>query len=290
MFTFWRNKRLLGGFIVIIVFIAGMGFSLRQEGGRVLWPIQLLNDTVAFFQQGIHTPVYVVKQFFIDIAEVGTIYEENDVLRRTLAQYARDTVRLNDLEDENKRLKEALQFTTRQMQYDRYTYRIATVISESADRYNRVVKINLGQKDGIARDMAVMTTEGLVGRIVQVYPFSANVQLLTDLTATGDFPANKAIAATVLGHERESFGMIERYDPQERTLIMTKIDQNDPLAVGDQVMTSGLGELFPRGLVIGTVVARRIGDTGLTHMATIRPAARFQSLHEVFVVEVPTVE
>jgi len=73
-------------------------------------------------------------------------------------------------------------------------------------------------------------------------------------------------------------------------LQMTKIDENDTMAPGDTVITSGLGNVFPRGIVIGTVMNRQVGDYGLTQKATIAPAAKFDHLREVFVVVVPDVD
>ena len=165
---------------------------------------------------------------------------------------------------------------------------IAEVISESPDRYNRTIRINLGERDGIVPDMAVMTVDGLIGGISRVAPFTSSVQLITDLN--GEDGSIRGIAATVQGREGESFGMIEDYDVEKGTLLMTKIAQNDELNVGDVIVTSGLGELFPEGIVIGTVLERGVGNFGLTHTAVIRPSAQFQHLREVFVVEVPDFE
>lgn len=285
MFKFMGNKRLFLLLASIMVFIALMGFTLTVRGGAT-WPEKFVSDTVAYAQGLVYKPMRAVAGFVEDIRRLKTVYEENQALRQTLAQYARDTARLNDLEAQNERLMEALQFTERQKQEDNYIYRIAEVISESPDRYNRTIKINLGERDGIREDMAVVTVEGLIGRVVRVSTFTSNVQLISDLN--GEAGAVKSISATVLGRESDSFGMIEFYNAEQGTLLMTKIEQNDQLKVGDTIVTSGLGELFPKGIVIGTVLSRRVGDFGLTHTATIEPAAQFTHLREVFVVEVPT--
>jgi rod shape-determining protein MreC len=287
MFKFMGNKRLFLFLAAIMFFIALMGFTLSVRG-IVSWPEKFVTDTMAFGQQMVYKPASAISGFFEDVRRLKTIYEENQALRLTLSQYARDRARLNELEDQNDRLKTALNFTERQKMANRYTYRVAEVISESTDRYNHVIKINLGERDGIRTDMAVMTVEGLIGRVVRVYPFTANVQLITDLN--GADGKVKGISATVQGRESESFGIIESYNLQQGTLLMTKIDQNDELATSDIIVTSGLGELFPDGIVIGTVIERRVGDFGLTHTATIRPAANFTHLREVFVVEVPKSE
>ena len=287
MFKFMGNKRLLLLLASIIFFIAVMGFTLSVRFAPS-WPERVVLDTVGFVQSLVYRPASAVAGFLEDVRRLKTVYEENQALRMTLARYARDTARLNELELENERLKEALAFTERQKQANNYIYRIAEVISESPDRYNRVIRINLGERDGIVPDMAVMTVDGLIGRVSRVAPFTSNVQLITGLN--GEDGSIRGIAATVRGKEGQSFGMIESYDPETGLLLMTKIDQDDELAVGDVIVTSGLGDLFPEGIVIGTVIERGVGDFGLTHTALIRPAAQFTRLREVFVVEVPKFE
>ncbi|MCI3923618.1 rod shape-determining protein MreC [Paenibacillus sp. TRM 82003] len=287
MFKFMGNKRLFLLLAAIMFFIALMGFSLSVRGGAS-WPEKFAADTTAFAQSLIYKPVRSVAGFFEDVRRLKTVYEENQALRLTLSQYARDTARLNDLESQNERLKEALAFTERQRLAHQYTYRIAEVVAESPDRYNRVIRINLGERDGIKLDMAVMTVDGLIGRIVRVSPFTANVQLITDLN--GEEGGIRGIAATVQGGESDSFGIIEDFNTENGTLLMTKIEQSDPLKVGDTIVTSGLGELFPEGIVIGVVTEKRVGDYGLTYTATVEPAAQFNHLREVFVVEVPSLE
>jgi rod shape-determining protein MreC len=284
MFKLMGNKRLFILLAAIMIFIALMGFSL---GGRlqISWPEKFLSDAVGFGQSLVYKPVRSVAGFFEDVQMLKVIYEENKMLRLTLAQYARDTARLNDLEAENARLKDALQFTERQKNANKYLYHIAEVIAVSPDPYNGILRINLGEKDGIKPDMAVVTVDGLIGRIVTVAPFSSNVQLITDLSGTEG--GTKAISATVKDTGNESFGIIDSYDKEQGLLVMSKIDQNDKLKVGDTVITSGLGELFPNGLVIGTVMSRQVGQFGLTHTAMVKPAAKFTKLREVFVVEVP---
>jgi rod shape-determining protein MreC len=240
MFKLMGNKRLFMLLVAIMVFIAVMGFSLGGRGA-VSWPEKFVADTVALGQGLVYKPVRSVAGFFEDIRMLKIIYEENRALRLTLAQYARDTARLNDLEAQNERLKEALEFTERQKNADNYKYHIAEVIGVSPDPYNSTVKINLGERDGMKIDMAVVTVDGLIGRIVQVTPFTSNVQLITDLN--GVEGGTKAISATVKGSESESFGMIESYDKEQGLLVMTKIDPDDKqLDKGDTVITSGLGE------------------------------------------------
>jgi rod shape-determining protein MreC len=131
------------------------------------------------------------------------------------------------------------------------------------------VTINLGSKDGMKNNMAVMTVDGLLGRINHVTDFNSTVQLLTELDETSN--TTKGIAATVKGKENESFGIIESFDVQQQKLSMTKIQQTDKVEVGDTIITSGLGQIFPKGIEIGTVVSKEVDKFGLTYKALVEP-------------------
>lgn len=281
------NKRLFMLLFALILFIAVMGLTMGGREKPTL-PEKFISDTIAWTQSLFSKPAASIAGFLRDVRELRTVYRENQDLKRTLAYYARDVAKLNTLEKENERLKAALAFTERQKSLDDYVYRIARVTSFSPDALNNTIKIDLGAVDGITEDMAVVSTQGLVGRVVRVSEFYANVELLTNMEEGND--TNKAISVTVQGKEDMSFGIVETYDRDTRLLTMSKIELEDPLTVGDTIVTSGLGDIYPPGLVVGTVMSRKTEEFGtITHTAEIEPSADFTplKLREVFVVEVP---
>lgn len=280
------NKRLLILLLGLICFIVLMGLTFGRNGYGT-WPEKFLKDTISWTQGLLYKPAGAVAGFFEDMGRLGTIFEENKALRQTMSKYARDTTRLNDLEQQVKRLQEALAFTERQKAMNNYNFRIAEVIDFNLP--NNLITINLGEKDNIRTNMAVMSVSGLIGRVVSVAPFHSDVQLLTgiDDKAAGE---SKAISVTVKGKEDVTFGYIENYDPKTQKLVMTKIVPNDPIQPGDTVITSGKGLVFPWGIEIGKVVEKREGDYGITYIATIEPFASFNHLREVFVIDVPGAE
>lgn len=280
-----RNKRLFILMIGLIVFIALMGFTLGRK--KLTWPEKFINDGIGTVQGVFYRPVGAVADFFRDLGRLSDVYKENELLRQTVAQYTQDQIRFNMLEAENKRLQEELNFTERQKQLDNYRYLIAQVVGSTSNPYEKTIKINLGSRDGVKPDMAITTVDGLVGIVSRVSTFTSTVKLITDLDESSS--AGMPISATALGKETQSFGIIE-YNEETSKLQMTKIDERDPLAVGDKVITSGLGNVFPKGIIIGTVDSRQVGDFGLTHTAVITPAAKFDHLREVFVVVVPEVD
>ncbi|KIL36420.1 rod shape-determining protein MreC [Cohnella kolymensis] len=280
-----RNKRPFILMIGLILFIALMGFTLGRP--RLTWPERFVNDAFGTAQGALYRPVGAVADFFRDLGRLSDVYKENEVLRRTVAKYTQDQIRFNSLDAENARLKEKLSFTERQKQFNNYRYMIAQVAGATSNPYENTIKINLGSRDGLKPQMAVTTEDGLVGLVSRVSNFTSTVTLVTSLDA--NTAKGMPVSATVQGRETESFGIIE-YDEQTHTLLMTKIDENDPLQENDTVITSGYGGVFPKGIVIGTVKSKQVGDFGLTQTATITPAAKFDHLREVFVVVAPDVE
>jgi len=284
LFNFLKNKRLfmlMVGFLVLIVMI-GLTIGGRE---KITWPEKFLKDAVGFVQQVIYRPAGAIAGFFQDIRQLDEIYEENERLRMLAAAYARDKVEYNFIKSENERLMEDLNFREHQKVMNDYTYMIAQVISINNDANNRTININLGSKHGVQKDMAVVTVDGLVGIVNSVSPFTASITPYTELSATAS--TFNAISATAMGKESDSFGILSDYDTEQERIIMTKIGENDPMVEGDVIITSGLGNIYPRGLRIGEVESLKVGDFGLTYVATIKPYANLNKLTEVFVVSAP---
>jgi len=284
LFRLLGNKKLIFLLACLILFIALMGLTFGERKS-LTWPEKFLKDTVSFTQGLFYKPAGIIAGFFENMGMLSDVYEENLALKKKLSDYALDTIRLNILEEQVGRLEEALLFSERQKQANRYIWHFAEVISASPDPFDQTININLGEKDGIREKMAVATVDGLIGIVRNVAPFSSSVQLISAIDYRVD--TTKAIAATTKENE-ESFGMIERYT-EENFLEMNKIESTDSIEVGDTVLTSGYGEVFPKGIVIGTVVSRGVSDSGITHKAMIKPAANLTGakLRQVFVIEVP---
>lgn len=126
--------------------------------------------------------------------------------------------------------------------------------------------------------MAVMTAGGLIGKVTIVTPTTSTVELVTTQNP------NYRVSAMVLG-EDDVFGLIEGYDPERRELLLKRIDFSVDLKEGDQVVSSGLGGIFPKGIVIGEITEVTIDEFGLTKLAYVKPAADFSMLNHVVIAD-----
>src|SRR5690606_1322363 len=209
-----------------------------------------IKDTISSVQKVIYIPASAVTNFFADIGELAHIYKENEELRQVVALYAREKVQYNFIAKENERLQQALEFKQHQEEMYDYNYLIAQVVAISNDPNNRTININLGSNHGVEKNMAVVSVDGLVGIISHVSPFTASITPITQLNSKS--PMFSAISATILGKESDSFGILSDYDQEQERIVMSIIDEHDPMMKDDIVITSGLGNLYPRGLLVGT--------------------------------------
>lgn len=272
---FFSNKRLIVLLVSIILLVALIGYSMSDRRS-LTWPEQFMKDSVGWVQSVFKQPALYVAGFFENVNELKVIYEENQVLKSHLDSYAQMAVEVNVLRRQNESLKEALDM--KESLYDMNVIP-ALVIHRSPDRWNDFVGINKGEQHGIEPDMAVITSNGLVGKVKQVSQFTSTIQLLKDHDRTN------RISAMVDTEEEEIYGFIEGFDEQTGALLLRKIEAVAEIEVGQTVVTSGLGGIFPQGLLIGEVLRVESDEYGLTKNALVKPSASFHNLDYVMIIK-----
>lgn len=271
----FSNKRLIVLLVSIILLVALVGYSMRDRRS-LTGPEQFMVDTVGWVQSIFMKPAHHVAGFFRQIDEISSVYEENQVLKSHLDEYAQLAVEVNILRRQNEDLKDALDI--KESLFD-YTYKPALVYSRSPDRWNEYIRVNKGSEHGITENMAVITTsKGLIGKVKQVSKFSSTVQLLTDHDRTNRISAR-------VGDFGEVTGFIEGFDDQTGALLLKRVSTDAEIEEGQTVITSGLGGVFPEGILIGEVTHVEYDEYGLTKNAFIKPSADFNHLDYVMIVE-----
>ncbi len=206
--------------------------------------------------------------------------------------------RIRSLEKENQRLTEELEYyvyenTTLKTEvvqseeilalyeldhyYEAYPKTGAQIVGLSNNNWYDSLIIDKGMADGISKDMPVLASGGLLGRITKVYEHYAVVTTLINSESRifGEVNRlNRSIVNVSGATELESSGlcMIE-FDPNETDLV-----------VGDEIVTSALGEIYPPGLLIGTVTEIQPSENGLTNTAYLKPASDTQGLSYVLII------
>ena len=239
---FFSNKRMIILLVGVIVLVALISFSLKDRQNASL-PEQIVKDVVGFGQSLFSKPAHYMTDVIGNIDGILNTYEENKQLKTRLSEYASNQAKLTDIQAENERL---LGIIGKEDDLRAYEPVHATVISRNPDQWEEKIIIDKGTVDGIEKNMAVMTASGLIGKVVLVTTFTSTVELLS--TENRNFRV-----ASVIPGKDAAFGLIEGYDRQRSELIMKRIDSSFDIEVGQQVISSGLGGIFPKGLLIGEV-------------------------------------
>lgn len=275
--SFFRNKRLFIILIGIIILVVLIGFSLKDRD-KLSTPEQFFQDTVGWVQNAIHTPVKYITNVFSNIDELKHTYQENQLLKEKISQYKGLIYDVQELEKENEALRKTLDKTE---SIRDFTPIQATVTARSPERWVEQVTINKGTQHGVKTNMAVITADGMVGKIQTVSAFTATVQLLS-----GFDQFNRISAMISQDKGKNVFGLVEEYDKEDHSLFFRIIEESEKnVEKGDLVVSSGMGGVFPAGLPIGTVKEVVPDQYGLTNIALVEPAADMYEINHVIVVD-----
>jgi len=275
--SFFRRKSLFVLLIGIIGLVVLVGYSISGRD-ELSTPEKFLMDTVGWAQNIIHQPVTMVLGSFSNLKDIKNTYEENKILREKLAEYKTLIYEVQEIEKENEELRKALDIVESPRDFEPV---MANVISRSPERWLEQLTINRGSNDGIKKNMAVMTVDGMIGKVQSLSTSTATVQLITG------FDQLNRISATVSRKDGDNiFGLIEGYDKEKEALIFRIIEQSDKDVKEDElVVSSNKGGLFPSGLPIGTIKEVEPDAYGLTQTAYVTPAANMFEINHVIVVD-----
>ena len=186
---------------------------------------------------------------------------EIDLLRQKLNY-------LDEMRLENERLNKLLSLK----QNSPYKAIAAKVIGRSPDNWSSVIIINKGDNKGIKRGLVAISYLGLVGRVIETTASTSTIMLIND--------PNLSVSGLVQRSRQE--GLVS--GTLGSSLIMKYLAKDSDIKISDVIITSGLTDVYPKGLLIGTVID--IGDefSGLSRYCLIKPAVNLASIEEVLII------
>ncbi len=197
---------------------------------------------------------------------------ENEQLKQRLSQTELELQNARQAAEENERLKSLLNL----QEQTGYNSVVGRVIARDSSVWFNTITINLGSSSGIALNMPVVTDGGIVGRVIALSPWTAQVMMVTD---------EKAAAGAIVGQVSGSGALGSVRGLGESDLIeMRYVSGLQPVQVGDHVLTTGQDGIYPPGLNVGQVVEVKPGTATQAHQIFIRPGARLDQLEEVAVL------
>jgi rod shape-determining protein MreC len=259
-----KSLVLLAGVILLQVVLLAVQVK-RDSQGRLLrvWTV----GAVSPFQRAGAKGIGNIRGTWSHYFALQNTSRENEQLRHENDELKLKVNQLQSKAGEADRLAALLNF--RQAQHN-VPMLAARVIGTSADTASQTVYLDRGERDGIRRNMGVITPDGVVGKVVESYRDTAQVLLLTDReSGVGAMLSDSRIQSPVGG-------------TGEPLLSMKYIPTDDTVNLGEHVVTSGMDRIFPRDLPVGVVAEIKTGRP--FQQIRVRPAANLQRLEEVIVL------
>ncbi|MCS6845080.1 MAG: rod shape-determining protein MreC [Caldilineales bacterium] len=259
----WLALALLVAVAALVLSNSAVARPVRSATARLTLPLQA---SLSRLGNNLRT-------IFSTVDDLATLRQRNAELEALVASLTIENLRLSEVEAENERLRALLNFanTTPSNSY-RGGQVVGRVVSREPGNLVEAVLIDLGERHGIRVGMPVVTERGLVGRVSEVYNTTSRVLLITD----SDSMVNAMLQSSRMR------GVLRGRANQPPVLDYLPPDQ--PVAVGDIVLTSGEAGNFPAGIPIGQVVSVEQNDVEMFQRAVVRTTVDFNSLENVLVV------
>ncbi len=215
-----------------------------------------------------------VNGFLDRFVRTEEVYLENEELRRQLQEANEKLVEYESIKRENEQFREFLQLKENNPDYD---FETATVIGRDATSRFGSFTIDKGKIDGVEVADPVITSDGLVGIIWEVGLTYSHVRTITDISVeVGVYSITARDSGIVTGDIALS---------SEGLCRLKYLPKNSGISSGELVVTSGIGGVFPKNLVVGTVRSVEIDSNGLSLSATVEPAADISGVTDVLVIK-----
>jgi rod shape-determining protein MreC len=271
------TRQLRNIFIGILFFLLALSLiSAKLHAPEGLSFVEaMMVEVTAPVQKVVHLVVNTVGDVLRGYFGLVGVQRENQQLKEEVRELRRQLNLYREAALANERLRDLLNFKESKV---RMPLLPAEVVAFDPSGWFKTVFIDKGTQDGLTRDMAVVSAGGAVGRLIGVSSHYAKVLLVLDRNSAVDAVVQRSRSRGILvglGEGRCSLKYVQR---------------KDDVQVGDEVLTSGMGGVFPKGILLGQVEKVQRGDGVLFQTVEVTPAVDFSRLEEVLVVLRPAPE
>lgn len=262
--------------VLIIVFVLAIFFYTLKSDRKLNQVESLIKDVITGTTKIIYIPINYIVTTINNFTELKNVSKENSLLKNELEKIEFLTTQNIELKRQLNNIKEELNI---EYSINQYEYLNATITSRNIGFWYNTITIDKGTYNGIKEDMIVVNSKGLIGKIVSVTNFTSTVKLIT----TND--SNNKLSVIVTNGEYTLYGLLYNYNPKENVLHVEGISNTEKVNINDYVYTSGMGGIFPSGILIGQVESINTDSYGLAKIIKVVPSANFSDLNYVTVLK-----
>lgn len=269
-----RNKIII---ICILIFCLIIGFIVN---------IVVTDRNLTIFEKTIKDSILTVQKVFsfpIDFItnKINTNNEKNKMYEKYLE--LENQVKENEkYRVENEELKKQLEDMKKLLDINEtiaeYTFLNANVISRNLDYWSDTLVINKGEHDGITKDMPVVIGTNLIGKVISTTTFNSTVRLITATDVVDK------ISIKIKNNDSYVYGILSGYNKENNTYTIEGISQSIKIENGSIVTTTGMGDIFPAGIVIGKITGINTDNFDLSNVLEMQSDVDFDNINYVTVL------
>lgn len=271
-----KTKNIILIIIVVIIALIIILSSMLKKNKQPNKFESLIIDTVTSTQKIVYAPFKFVINKVNDYKELVSI-------RKKYSKLLPQVDRIESLNAENIELRKQLESMKKELNIDYtitdYEFLNATIINRDTAHWYNTITIDKGHHNGVEVDMVVVNSSGLIGRVISTTAFTSEVRLIT----TSD-TVNK-ISITINDGKNSVNGLINKYNYNTGYLEVEGISNTEKINIDSYVYTSGLGGIFPSGILIGKVVNVTTDEYDLAKMIDVEPSANFNDINYVAILK-----
>lgn len=270
MFT--SDRKLVIVVVITSILLALLGYAWKQRTNIPFVTVPLERVTTPFFY-GASEGVERAKTGIAIIDAALGLLDSREDLENQIAALQQQNLNADEVLAENVRLRQMLNY---QQQAKQFVMQPARVVLKDYGTWSNTFVIDKGANDGLAVNMAVVVPAGVVGVVTDVYADSARVQTIVD--------PRSAVGVIVQRPESRVASVLKGNGSNPASPTMVNLAKEGDVLIGDTLITSGYGGVFPKGLLVGHVTGLTNDPEGFVKNASVETTVDFRKLEEVFVI------
>src|SRR3989338_6652823 len=270
MIKFIRNRsKYFVVFLLFLAFLQFISYNIKSNyeynsiDKIILYLVSPLQELI------VHTEKKS-KNFFATYINLREVQKKNQELSEELNRMYFLVNQLEEAKIENGRLRKMLEFK----EESPYKIIAAEIISKDATSYGRTIRVNVGKRNNLELDSAVISYNGIVGKVITMIENYSDIMLITDTNSAVD----------VLSQRTRARGIARGSINEPMKLSLDFVSREEDIQEGDQIVTSGIGGIWPKGLLVGKISKIEKGDEFLFKLIEIEPSTDFSKLEELFII------
>lgn len=261
--------------LIVICLILGYVANVVSTTRQLTVFEKAIKDSILTVQNIITYPIdFVIDKINVS-KEKHQMYIEYEELKSKYEQIQQYILENEELKKQVEDLKNVLELDTTLNEYESIN---ATIIGRDLAYFNENIIIDKGESSGIELNMPVVVNEGLIGKVVKTTSFTSTIRLLTSSSFD-------KISVKIKNGDNYVYGILSKYDIENDIYIIEGISENVEILDDALVTTTGMGDIYPSGIVIGKIVGVNTDNFDLSNVLEMKSNVNFDAINYVTVLK-----